>query len=66
METTGSPTFLENLCAYALLSDPGRIDVSSPTTRQHGPRFDHDEGSHIATFEAQSHSFSTGCLRFAA
>ncbi len=29
METTGSPTFLGNLdCAYALLFDPGRIDVS--------------------------------------
>ncbi len=30
-----------------------------------GPRSDHDEGSYIATFEAQSHGFSTGCLRFA-
>ncbi len=28
METTGSPTFLENLCAYALLFDPGGTDVS--------------------------------------
>ena len=28
METTGSPTFLGNPCAYALLFDPGRIDVS--------------------------------------
>ncbi|GEM_PF-6178274 len=28
------------------------------TTRRRGPRSDHDEGSHIATFEAQSHSFS--------
>ena len=29
METTGSPTFLGNPnCTFALLSDPGRIDVS--------------------------------------
>ena len=28
METTGSPTFLGNLCAYALLFDPGGTDVS--------------------------------------
>jgi hypothetical protein len=29
METTGSPTFLGNPnCAFALLFDPGRIDVS--------------------------------------
>ena len=35
------------------------------TTRQHGPRSDHDEGSRVATFEAQSHGFSTSWLRFA-
>ncbi len=36
------------------------------TTRRRGPRSDHDEGSRDkVTFEAQSHSFSTGCLRFA-
>ena len=36
------------------------------TTRRRGPRADHDEGSRDeVTFEAQSHSFSTGCLRFA-
>jgi len=28
METTGSPTFLGNLCAYALLFDPDGTDVS--------------------------------------
>ena len=28
METTGSPTFLGNPCAYALLFDPGGTDVS--------------------------------------
>jgi len=34
--------------------------------RRRGPRSDHNEGSHDVTFEAPSHSFSTGCLRFAA
>lgn len=34
--------------------------------RPHGPRSDNDAGSRIVTFEAQSHGFSTRCLRFAA
>ena len=33
--------------------------------RRRGPRSDHDEGSRNRTFEAQSHGFGTGCLRFA-
>ena len=33
--------------------------------RRHGPRADHDEGSCIRPFGAQSHGFGTGCLRFA-
>jgi hypothetical protein len=33
--------------------------------RRHGPRYVHGEGSRIAAFEAQSHGFGTGCLRFA-
>jgi len=33
--------------------------------RRRGPRYVHDEGSRIRTFEAQSHGFGTGCLRFA-
>ena len=33
--------------------------------RRRGPRCVHDEGSRISTFEAQSHGFGTGCLRFA-
>ncbi len=33
---------------------------------RHGPRSVHDEGSHMDAFEAQSHGFGTGCLRFAA
>ncbi len=66
VETTGSPMFLGNPhCAFALLSDPGGRTCQAITTRPRGPRSDHDEGSRIATFEAQSHSFSAGCLRFA-
>jgi len=33
--------------------------------RRRGPRYVHGEGSRIAAFEAQSHGFGTGCLRFA-
>ena len=33
--------------------------------RQRGPRTDHDEGSCIRPFGAQSPGFGTGCLRFA-
>jgi len=66
VETTGSPTFLGNPdCALALLSDPGRTNASGHTMRRRGPRCVHDEGSRIRTFEAQSHGFGTGCLRFA-
>ena len=35
------------------------------TMRRRGPRCVHDEGSRVRTFEAQSHGFGTGCLRFA-
>ena len=35
------------------------------TVRRRGPRSVHHEGSRIRTFEAQSHGFGTGCLRFA-
>ncbi len=66
METAGSPTFLGNpKCALALLFDPGRTHASGHTMRGHGPRSVHHEGSRIRTFEAQSHGFGTGCLRFA-
>ena len=62
----GSPTFLGNPnCALALLSDPGRTDASGHAMHRHGPRCVHGEGSRIRTFEAQSHGFGTGCLRFA-
>jgi hypothetical protein len=33
--------------------------------RRCGPRYVHDEGVRVETFEAQSHGFSTCCLRFA-
>ena len=66
VETTGSPTFLGNpACALALLSDPGRTHASGHAMRRRGPRSVHHEGSRIRTFEAQSHGFGTGCLRFA-
>jgi hypothetical protein len=66
VETAGSPTFLGNPhCALALLSDPGRTNASGHAMRRRGPRCVHDEGSRIRTFEAQSHGFGTGCLRFA-
>ncbi len=66
VETAGSPTFLGNPdCALALLSDPGRTHASGHTMRRRGPRYVHDEGSRIRTFEAQSHGFGTGCLPFA-
>jgi hypothetical protein len=66
VETTGSPTFLGNPHgALALLSDPGRTDASGHAMRRRGPRSVHHEGSRIRTFEAQSHGFGTGCLRFA-
>ena len=35
------------------------------TIRRRGPRNVHGEGSRMAAFEAQSHGFGTGCLRFA-
>ena len=35
------------------------------TTRRLGPRYVHGEGSCDIAFEAQSHGFGTGCLRFA-
>ena len=35
------------------------------TMRRRGPRNVHGEGSCMAAFEAQSHGFGTGCLRFA-
>jgi len=46
--------------------DPGRTVASGHTTQRRGPRYSDDEGSHDdAAFGAQSHGFSTRCLRFA-
>jgi hypothetical protein len=42
--------------------DPTHQAVSM---RRCGPRYDQNEGVHIRSFEAQSHGFSTRCLRFA-
>jgi hypothetical protein len=51
---------------FALFSDPGRTGHTRPVTVcRHGPRYVHNEGSHDNdSFEAQSHGFGTGCLRF--
>ncbi len=67
METTGSPTFLGTPdCALALLSDPGRTGGIRPVAMpRRGPHSVHGRGSCIKAFEAQSHGFGTGCLRFA-
>jgi len=46
-------------------STPAGSTCQATTTRRLGPRVDHDEDSYNATFEAQSHSFGTRCLRFA-
>jgi len=52
--------------AFALLSDPGRIDAPWPSRgRRRGPCDFHGKGSGKETFEAQSHGFCTRCLRFA-
>src|ERR1022692_4047704 len=46
--------------------DPGRTAASGHTTQRRGPRSSDGEGSHDQTaFGAQSHGFSTRCLRFA-
>ena len=62
----GSPRFLENpSCTFALLSDPGRsgwpcldgqLSAIPNAGKMKTPAFVH--------FEAQSHGFSTRCLRF--
>ena len=52
--------------AFALLSDPGRIDAPWPSRgRRRGPCDFHGKGSGKETFEAQAHGFCTRCLRFA-
>ena len=67
METPGTPMFLGNPLfpfAHVLRPRQDRAHQASKVCR-HGPRYVHGEGSHKAAFEAQSHGFGTGCLRFA-
>ncbi len=65
-ETTGSPSFLGNLqCAFALLSDPGRINAPDRYSAPTWPPLCPQRRLPPCTFEAQSHSFGTHCLRFA-
>ena len=55
----------EPSCAFALLSDPGRIRRTRPSTVDgRGSRAIDHESSDEECFEAQSHGFNTRCLRF--
>ena len=66
VETTGSPTFLGNpLVLLPCSPTPAGPTHQALAMRRRGPRYVHGEGSRIAAFEAQSHGFGTGCLRFA-
>jgi len=67
VETTGSPTFLGNPdCALALLCDPGRTAASGPcNAAARPPLCPRRRLPRLASFEARSHGFGTGCLRFA-
>ena len=68
VETTGSPTFLGNpRVPMPVLFDPGRTDRTRPlAVRRRGPCLSHHKGSSTrGHFGAQSHDFSTRCLRFA-
>jgi hypothetical protein len=54
------------LCLCPVLRPRQDQSHQAPTVRWRGPRSDHDEGSrNKISFEAQSHRFSTRCLRFA-
>jgi hypothetical protein len=66
VETTGSPTFLGTpIVLLPCSSTPAGPTHQAISMRRRGPRYVHDEGSHETAFEAQSHGFGTGCLRFA-
>ena len=67
VETAGSPTFLGNPhCALALLYDPGGTGASGPCDAPARPPLcPRRRLPRLASFEAQSHGFGTGCLRFA-
>jgi len=66
VETTGSPTFLGNPTVLLPCSPtPAGPTHQALAMRRRGPRSVHGEGSHKTAFEAQSHGFGTGCLRFA-
>ena len=63
---SGSPRFLGNP-PVPLPCSPTPAGPTRQAIRRHrrGPRSDNDEGSRdIKAFEAQSHGFSTRCLRF--
>ena len=66
VETAGSPTFLGNPnCALALLFDPGGTTHQAMQCVGAAPAVSTTKAPAFRTFEAQSHGFGTGCLRFA-
>ena len=67
VETAGSPTFLGNPhCALALLFDPGGSDTPWPwRCAGAAPALSTTKAPALTSFEALSHGFGTGCLRFA-
>jgi hypothetical protein len=60
LRSWGTPIVL--LPCSSTPAGPTRLAVAA---NRHGPRCVHREGSCVRTFEAQSHGFGTGCLRFA-
>ena len=66
IETADSLKFLEiPLVLLPCSPTPAGPAHQALAMRRRGPRNVHGEGSHGAAFEAQSHGFGTGCLRFA-
>src|SRR5882724_3546451 len=66
-ETAGSRKFLGNLdCPFAhVQSTPAGRLHQTITVQPRGPWYEKSKGSHERPFDAQWHSFWTGCLRFA-
>ena len=62
----GPPRFPDNPLSLCPVLRPRQDRTHQASTMcRHGPRYDHNEGSHeIPAFEAQSHGFRTRCLRF--
>ena len=63
---SGPPRFPDNPLSLCPVLRPRQDRTRQAiATCRHGPRYDHNEGSHDnPAFEAQSHGFRTRCLRF--